>query len=243
MFGKKKMTVAELQKAFSDLSEEEREKFKQSITASEPQVAEPTEPKEPSATEPVNPSESPPTEPIADEPLQTVVKEPTEPEPNAPTGKPDPIIEKQSEPEPQVQTEQTLPTEPEPTATDDTPPDEGEFYDGKVEDIPQMIKGECDDSAVYDPNADNVEMVSGDDGGTSQGDSLDVQPMQENMGAEQGDIIAGLQAKITALEAENAQMKAKFGSNFGYGNAPSFAKGRYQTSEDFIKTLPQIRKG
>lgn len=223
--------LEKLKKLASRLPEAEQDEFFEFVANLGEQEQPPNKAEE-TETPVVDPTEEHAAPPPAAEPQQ----EPPVAE-DAVTDEP-PIVQAPTEETQATDRAEQPPAPPEPNEEDS--PDEGEFYEGAVEDIPQMVKDETDDSAMYDPDADSVEMHGGEG---EQEDSIAQEPPQEeNSGNEQGDIIAGLQAKVTALEAENAQMKAKFGGNFGYGSAPSMAKGKYQTKDDFIRSLPQIRK-
>lgn len=261
MFGKKepkKLSIDELVAEAKALTDEELAEFKSKLDLSNEESLEGENADAvASEAESTSSSENEPTIQIASsEPTPesfdaTEQLKPTEVESEAET-----VIKKTADP---LKTESTAeaPTEeskseetdPESTGANESlnaeydGPDEGEFYDGEFEDIPQAVKSDCDESALYDQNADSVEMRSGGDSSSLQDESVGVQSSQDiETSAEQGDILAALQAKITALEAENAQMKAKFEGNFGFGNAPSLVKGRYQSRDEFIKNLPQIRK-
>lgn len=224
--------LEKMKKLVGKIPEAEQDEFFEFVASLGEQEQPPEKAKETETKLQPKRQEEPATEPSVDE--QQARTEETE-QPKRQEEKPKAASEPETEtmaPEPQ----ETPPAEPSP---EQDPADESEFYDGAVEDIPQIVKSKTDESAIYDPNADNVEMHGG-----SGEDSAAQEPTQdENAGGEQGDIVASLQAKITALEAENAQMKAKFGASFGYGNAPSSHVGKYQTADDFIRSLPQIRKG
>lgn len=188
-------TLAELKEKLKELSPEELEQVKVFLSTDE-EVAEETrktatETKEEEKTEESTSSE---------EKAEDNVKE----EINAPTEEATETEEKPAEARESIPAEE-VPTTEENGGNDglNQPTDEPKQTANEDDDIPEMIKGEP---------VGETDTVDNDSITAETGETLPIDYEQ---------IVEGLNAKIAALEAENASLKNKVNGAFGYSAKPS----------------------
>lgn len=187
--------LAELKEKIKELSPEELEEFKGFLTANEESAEETQEP----ATEPKE-------------------EEKTEEETNINEEKAEEKVEEEAEPKIEVTETEEKPAEAEETTEAEEVPatEENGEIEGKEEaetepveeteeedDIPEMVKM---------PTTESEETVDNGSITAETGETLPIDYEQ---------IVEGLNAKIAALEAENASLKNKVNGAFGYSAKPA----------------------